>query len=270
MSTAVLIQAHNNHNYIIELAKNFSNTNFYIHMDKKNEDSYNILNNVKLDNLYLLHDRYKVYWGGVSQVKATLSLLNYAYLDDNNKYFHFMSAECFPLKSFDDMAKEWEIIGNIDFIERSISKKHIWRLRAYAIHNDTKYLRLFWGRVLTKILKIYSFYKNSHDFNRDELFFGSNWFSFTRSTVGFILSQDLLFQINKFEKTFNADEHFFQILTKDKTSYGGNKRYIVWKKNANNPNYLSPEEIDSISSDYWFARKVKEEVSLGMLKKNTN
>ncbi|MFJ5358496.1 beta-1,6-N-acetylglucosaminyltransferase [Pectobacterium sp. CHL-2024] len=266
MTTAVLIQAHKNSNYILTLCKAYPDVNFYAHIDLKSEKEFFILNENKPNNLSLINNRYNVYWAGISQVKATLSLLSLALKDKENKYFHLMSSECLPLKGFNEIELEWEQLGNINFIDRIYnSKPHMWRLRAYGLHNDTKYLRTFWGRVLSKFLKIRSFFYDSHNFKDDEKYFGSQWFSLNRDTVEYIISQDFLYLVSRYERVFCADEHFFQIITRDFSSYCGNKRYITWGKGANSPNYLSKSEIKKIPSEYWFARKVKQELTIDLI-----
>ncbi|HHG8608515.1 TPA: beta-1,6-N-acetylglucosaminyltransferase, partial [Morganella morganii] len=87
METAVLIQTHNNAKYISTLAKRNPSVRFYVHVDNKTPLTYKEIEKNNISNLYLIKNRVDVYWGGSSQLIATLRLMMEAIKDSNNKYF---------------------------------------------------------------------------------------------------------------------------------------------------------------------------------------
>lgn len=73
---------------------------FFVHIDKKVEirPFQDALSDVP--NATLIENRVSVYWGGWSQVQATLNLIQEAV--DSNEYFHrfaLLSGSCYPVKS---------------------------------------------------------------------------------------------------------------------------------------------------------------------------
>ena len=256
MKIAILILAHKPLFYFEKIATANPNLNFYIHMDAKCTFS-----NTNLPNFHFIPNRIDVKWGGFSQVTATINLLNFALLDQENEYFHIISGEDVFLCSNENMHQKltW---GNDDiFIELKNSKKHHYRVRFPAIHVETTWQRKTSGKILTQTLKILDFLIPTST----KYWFGSNWFSIRRSQLISLLTQitksDLLF----FQKRLNPDEHFFQYLIK-KSNFNyninskSNNRFIHFDKNfnnGNNPIYLTINELLPLSNQqYFFARKV--------------
>ncbi|MDS0907512.1 hypothetical protein OSC03_10815 [Morganella morganii] len=262
-STAVLIQAHNNHKYIYELAKKNYDTYFYIHIDLKNDLSFNYLNNNKLPNIFLIKNRISVYWGGVSQINATLLLLREAHKNKNIYYFHLMSGECFPVKSFKEIETEWDNHKDDNFIESYIRPDNEWRVRTWIPFANTKYLRTIIGRITSRLLRYVSYLVTTSG-NNHPVYFGSQWFSINRTLVTSIIDIDdnTLFFRN-YKQTVCSDEHAFQTcvrLYNLSNIKNKNNRYINFKPKSSSPNYLTRDEIKKIikTNNYWFIRKVNE------------
>ena len=107
---AFLIQAHNFPELLDEFVFRIHRPNhcIFIHLDKKSVLKPDGLNCLKLENVTLLQ-KYKVKWGGISQVYATLLLLETAnkYPVDFN-YYHLLSEQdylCKTNQEFDDFLK---------------------------------------------------------------------------------------------------------------------------------------------------------------------
>ncbi len=274
MKTAVLIQSHNNSKYICKLAKCFPSIRFYVHIDKKNIFDFDFIKNNKESNVILLNNRVNVFWGGVSQIKATLILLNEAIKNNENHYFHLMSGECLPLKDFSSIEKEWDKKPNINFIESHIDSKNSWRLKVKVPHSDTKYLRTFSGKVINKLLKFSTYLLQTTSFNKNEFYFGSQWFSINRKLANNIIDANNEGYFEKFKYITCADEHAIQILCRrietPKNIADDNKRFILFKNKAS-PEYLSENTISSLRvKDFWFARKIKENILLSQLERFKN
>ncbi|HBB2671015.1 TPA: beta-1,6-N-acetylglucosaminyltransferase, partial [Escherichia coli] len=146
--------AHKNENYIRELALNNPSVRFYVHMDAKYPNKIQWIKNECIDNIYLIENPVSVYWGGSSQIFATLLLMKKAYSDKRNKFFHLVSSECVPLKSFVEIENEWSMNENCQFIESHRDKNNEWRLKVRVPHSNTKYLRTFLGRCANKLFKV--------------------------------------------------------------------------------------------------------------------
>lgn len=270
MKTAVLIQSHNNSNYICNLARIFYDVRFYIHIDKKNSIDFNFILESNIQNIILIKDRVNVFWGGASQIYATLNLLNEAMKNPENEYFHLMSGECLPLKDFKLIEQEWSENPNINYIESHLDKKNEWRLKVRVPHSDTKYLRTFIGKAFNKILKFSTYIYKSTDFDENYFYFGSQWFSINRSLAKKFIDKKNESYFRNFKNITCADEHAFQILARieDKSTNisDNNKRFIMFKKKSS-PEYLTEKNLLNIDKNsYWFARKVKEEILISHIK----
>ncbi len=272
--TAVIILTHKNVSYIEHLCKTYKQVNFYVHMDLKKDVLYKQLKEkeVSIENLFLVSERYKVNWGGNSQVRATLAALNEAFLQEENFYFHLISSECLPLKNFDEMVNEWELsYQNKILMEYVPNGKQCWRLKRVAPHADTLFQRKIVGKLLTKAVKFVPFIFPKTMIKKDERVYGSNWMSLQRFDLKNILHYCDKKNISEFEGVLCSDEHFFQVMIKrsglESQVINNNLRYVHWLTSKTNPNYLSLGEIENISKTkkYWFARKVRQEISIKYL-----
>lgn len=267
MNTAVLIQAHKNEFYIKSLAENNQDVRFYVHLDAKYPEKREWLLSQGLKNINIINDPVKVYWGGSSQVEATIKLLKLAFEDERNVFFHLISSECIVLKSFQDIEKEWMRYPDKQFIESHRDKKNEWRLRTRVPHSNTPFLRTFWGRCLNKAFKIKAIAYDSVSFGKENYYFGSQWFSVNRDFVREVLhTYNTIDFFEKFHNITCADEHAFAIFSRklygNKNSVADcNNRYIRFSGKSS-PDYIDPAVLVNLlkQDKYWFARKVKEDI----------
>lgn len=76
---------------------NSPNVSFFIHVDEKSDiSSYSI---PELDNIFIIKNRIKVYWGEFSQVQAIINLLRMAVTKDNYDYYIFLSGTDYPVRN---------------------------------------------------------------------------------------------------------------------------------------------------------------------------
>lgn len=210
-----MIQAHKNSKYICLLAKKNPDVNFYIHVDKKSKPTFDEISIQNISNITLLKERVNVYWGGYSQVIATLKLLSSALKNPNNQYFHFISGECFPIKSFNEIEQEWNASPENNYIESYINKKTNWRLKVSMPFTDTIFFRTFFGKLLNKTIKLSSYILKTSKIPTKNYYYGSSWFSINRRLAEFII--DISYStdfFDMFKKTPCCDERAFQILVR--------------------------------------------------------
>lgn len=273
--TVVLILAHCNANYVLELAKCNCNTYFIVHFDVKAKIDMSIFKNVDLHNLDVIEDRVSVFWGGGSQIMAMLKLLDAAIKINTASYIHLISAECYPLISFSDMEIEWDQDPLMNYMESHIRTDNEWRVKTWMPHADTKHMRTFSGRVLKKILRFSSCFINSSGIT-EQPYFGSQWFSINKKLAErIVLKNKTSNYFQKFSRITCADEHAFPMFVRafdiPKVS-NDNKRYIEFLPGASSPSYLDIDKVMSInttiSNKYWFARKFNEQEMINKLKDN--
>lgn len=102
---AYLIMAHHQPEIVQELlyAIDDERNDIFLHIDSKSLQKYdwNALHTYK-SNLYRTPS-ISVNWGGYSQVKAMLILMEYANNQDDYHYYHFMTGASYPLKTQDEI-----------------------------------------------------------------------------------------------------------------------------------------------------------------------
>lgn len=264
---AILILSHSDISHIYTYANIFPEYNFYIHQDIK----FPITNIIPSENnnLFLLPKElsYSVNWGSFSQIEATNSLLRYALKNDDNEFFHLISGSDLVLGNIKELLFNKDII----YMECFDSIDHRYRVRLFAPHANTKHQRMLHGKIYTKFLKVVDRLIPSSE----KYYFGSSWFSISRSYLKIIMNSiDSEFNIF-FRKKLCPDEHYYQYLVyknnlQSHLSKTGNRRFIIFDKNynnGNNPVFLNINDINNIDKNkYWFARKVTPETINSYLK----
>ena len=261
MKTAVLIQTHKKIDHFYDLFKSNKNVIFIIHFDKKSGVLYENDFFDNLGNVVVLDDPINVYWGGFSQIEATLLLIKKAYTFKSIKFFHLISGDCLPLIPFESMEKCWGEDGNELYLEIDDKKDIYWRLNIQAPHVDTNLIRTVPGKIINRLLRVLGSRLKFTKLDVRDYAYGSQWFSFTREHTEIILENYENGFFNSFKKIACADEHAFQILFK-KLRYksAGNRRFIKFIKGKSSPEILSIKEIcDAKERGFWFARKVDSE-----------
>lgn len=266
---ALLIQAHQDISYFIELAKIQPNVNFYVHMDAKSRD-FPKTDLANLANVFLLTERVAVRWGGFSQIKATLKLFETAFAHEDNAYFHLVSGEDVVLQPFEVIEKQWQQrFGFQAMMTCERAPQYAYRFIMDSPHADSNWQRQLTGKIITKLQQGVAKVKPYHS----PIYFGSQWFSVTRADWEKIVPFTDEYS-DFFRHKLVSDEHFFQTLIIEKLTNqirlsNDNRRQIIFDKNVNNGNspiYLDLFKLERAKFDgYWFARKVKKDVALTWL-----
>lgn len=242
MKQAYLIAAHQYPQQLVRLVERLDspNANFYIHIDLKVKDKFTADNLPELKgrpNVHIFQLK-NVYWGGYSQVEATLLLLREAIKDTANGYFHLLSGVDYPLKSrnfienfFEHNTKDYVCyVPEESKCEYFINRYYFYdhpcmdaRTFTPSLKKRLQFLflhfvqRLSWLAVCKLNLRIRR--KTGMKY-----YHGSNWFSLTRKAVNYILQtlNDTPWIEQRFHNTAVADESFFTMLLMNNPSQGEN------------------------------------------------
>ncbi|WP_207369136.1 beta-1,6-N-acetylglucosaminyltransferase [Heyndrickxia coagulans] len=268
MNQAYLIQAHAGEKQLIKLINVLldSDTDIFIHIDKKNDNLYYSLMNVnkKQSNIYFIKDRESVNWSGLSQVKATLKLMQAA--NSTNKqydYISLISGQDYPIKSKKYIKKFLEANIGTEFIECNDIGKYFWRLKCYNFFRENPNNRKPFIKILDNIIRLpQKLIFRRKNLQNTKLYYGSQWFTITYKCMQYILNylKNNPEYLDNFKYTACADEHFFQIIIMNSNfKYkvaNNNLRYIKWVSKSNSPEILTCNELNEIvNSDKLIARK---------------
>lgn len=260
----LLVQAHKDISYFIDLAKCQPHVNIYVHLDAKSA-YFPITETKHLPNIFLLRNRVTVYWGGFSQVQATLLLLHEAMANPANQYFHLISGEDVLLQPLDVILQQWQYEFNYAMMiqHRNVPQYH-YRLKYAMPHADTDWQRSLLGKILTKTYQMRAKFSPPKT-----VMYGSQWFSATRQHLQRLLKYEAQAS-DLFRKKLVPDEHFFQYLIVNQNANddsinvsNDNQRFIYFEENNNHPNYLDFADLHLAQQQgFWFARKVNNPVAM--------
>lgn len=274
MKHAYLILVHNNYTHLERLIKkiNFEKNDIYIHLDKKSDISL-LEKKIKHPNVFFIPDRYKVYWGGWSMVKATMSSLSYILNKGNYSYIHLMSGSDYLIQSSSEVYNFFENSNNKQFLcYEKITKTTPadWTDSMDRIHfyffNDLKE-RFIRNPKVDRVVRVVL-----RRFNRTFIYrkfpdlyvpyCGSQWWSLTGDCVQYLCNHYIENDdfTNYFKYVHCPDEIYFQTILlnsefKDRI-VNNNMRYIDWSEKMANPKKLIISDYEAIvNSGSLFARK---------------
>ncbi len=263
---AILITAYKDVESVIELIDTMgSRFNFYIHFDKKRDlkvDRLKALNNV------FYWQRYKVNWGGVNHLHAILFLVENALLNQDNSFFHLITAEDFPIKSAEEILK---IDTNKSYLKSRPFPFYGWdnsgghdRYRRYQFYDVFNAKMKFGARFIHLLLiaqkKLGIFRKPLFDF---PMFGGSTYWSLNREILVYVMEKVNDRLRRGLAMTFCAEEFVFQTILENSkykdTIMDDNLRYIDWSsKRGGDPAFLDESDFSALLiSNALFARKIR-------------
>ncbi|MDJ0691866.1 MAG: beta-1,6-N-acetylglucosaminyltransferase [Xenococcaceae cyanobacterium MO_188.B32] len=277
MRHAFLIQAHRNFEQIKLLVDDIisdDKCSVYLHVDLKNDILYQKFKKYYVDSakVTIIDEREPVYWADFSQVKATLILLKNA-VSKSYDYYSLISGQDYIIKPLQEFNDFLEKNNGLEFIEAK-KRNNTWRVQLTHRHTQSpKFRRYRYYRYYTLLLAILQYQKKPY-VNQYEIYFGSSWFTLTKSAVKYILDF-----VNKnsgfmadFETSTCGDEHFFQtILINSKFAhriYNDNLRFIEFKTHRNSPDILTINNYEElINSPKFIARKFDIETDTEVIEK---
>lgn len=173
MKHAYLLIVHEYNEILEKLLKSLDDkrNDIFIHVDKKTKDfPFEKVNSIiKTSDIYFI-PRIKVYWGGSSQIKVELNLLEEAVNKNKYRYFHLLSGVDLPLKTQDEIHKFFLENDGKEFVSIHDKEfKDFFRVEYYFIEKlmscrdnnfKSKLLRKFQGEFfIYKEIKIIIFIK---------------------------------------------------------------------------------------------------------------
>ncbi len=205
---------------------------FYIHIDAKHLDEMNaspyVASLKQMPNVVFVPS-IKVYWGGVTQVKATLILIREAFKDERVCRFTLLSGVDYPIKPISEINEFFQ--GNTnDYIQyvpeesrltHNIDRYYFYDSKYFDARTDEHHSpldslirfillsiqRLTWLLVQKLHIRI----RSKLPF---EFYHGSNWFSISRHAAEYIICylDQNPWILKRFNYTAVCDESFFIML----------------------------------------------------------
>lgn len=289
MKHAFLILAHHDLEHLCKLinALDSSYSSFYIHWDKKQENKmfaspyYNVIK-----NKYNVHfvENLNVYWGGVNMVKATILLLKEAFNDPEIGYFHLLSGDDYPIKSFEYIRNFFNDNDHnyLTYIPEECNLNYFFNryyfydnkyMDVRGVKNGFKNYIIYYFLLLIQRITWLLVQKLGLHLRKNiglKYYHGSQWFSFTRDAVSYILQRITVEPgiLRRFEHTAVSDESFFIMLMMDssnllKTIVNNDLRLRMSNGTLNRGGYvLSEKDFDRIiKSTALFGRKFRTGIS---------
>ncbi|MDW8852242.1 beta-1,6-N-acetylglucosaminyltransferase [Flavobacterium sp. MMLR14_040] len=230
---AYLIQAHGDPENLLRLINALDDNNdFFIHIDKKSDITpfYELLK--AKNNVFFLEGqkRIKVYWGGFSQVEATLNLIEECLIqNDINKEDYLkvilISGSDYPIKSTAEFKEYLVDLKEVNFIRgmnvtEANTKKYNYCLRNYLFFDFfliNKTITRF-SRKTLNILGSTIFKKPNYVLDnqgkRLDIFHGSSWWALNIDVVQYIAAYSKEHTTLKkyFRYSLASDEKYFHTI----------------------------------------------------------
>ena len=282
---AILILAHKNVQQVVELSRKLnSNFNVYIHFDKKMTLDDNCLKILENENIRYISQE-DVKWGSWSIVRATIALMNLALSDKDNRYFHLISGQDWPIINSQEIYDFFEDKNSI-YMERysadRVRKSHeeIINWQKYYYYYDVINRRKLYGKIfhrltvkLQGLLKINKFKKLKINL---DIYAGSQWGSLPRDAVEFALdyldSHENVYKM--FETGFCSDEFWLPTILANSSKFRNryenyNYHFIKWtEQHGSYPAILDENNfIELRQSKAFFARKFDADISRKLIEK---
>lgn len=279
MQHAILITAYKNFDQLAGLIDAFdASFRCYIHIDKKctfTSQEFDLLS--EKENVDFIVRHFNVYWGGSNHLYAILQLLNEAYKDPSNHYFHLITGQDYPIKRLKDIDSFFQKNEGKEFLEYNKMPYDKWEhggLERLEYHNYCDHFNRksawgkFWIRILLEFQKTFRIKRKFYE-GFPALYGGSTYWSLSRNCVDYV--EKYILQnpqyLDRFNNSFCGEEIFFQTLIMN-SPFKDNVvndplRYIVWEnRNGNFPANLDLTDEDSMmQSQAIFARKFEPPVS---------
>ena len=278
MKQALLITSYKDFEQLIDLIKQFDyNFNIYLHIDKKselNKDIYKEL--LSISNVKYISRKYRINWGGINHLKAIILLSKKALINKDNKYFHLITGQDFPIKP-NDYFKNLLFNNcnkNINYLDISKLPKSGWakenggmdRIEYYCLYDLFNAKTSFGNKWILRIINIQRKLniKRSINFSK-QLYGGSTYWTLYYDTLQYVIDftkKNPIF-LNRFRFTFCAEEIYFQTIIMNSEFanhvFNDNLRYIDWETGRGGfPAFLDENDYEIlINSDKLFARKIE-------------
>ncbi|WML30320.1 beta-1,6-N-acetylglucosaminyltransferase [Neobacillus sp. OS1-32] len=284
LRTAFIFQIHKNPNQVNQFIHQITSSgeaDVFIHIDKKNFESM-AGKIVRGENIYILHQSVSCEWGDISQIDATLLLLQEV-INSHNEYDYvcLRSGQDLLVKNgFKEFLKDQN--GKIFMSYRQLNRDSLglmkinWPKATRKRYTTPHPIRVYRRILLSLYAKGINVYPNYHKWPKEFSFYkGSQWF-----TIPFEVAKYMIDYLNEnewyyqfFQNTLVPDESFFHtlILNSPYKSRVVNNHlfYLKWGESLsdrNSPQDLTFEDHKLIDeSNLYFARKFDETIDKSVI-----
>ncbi len=270
---AYLVMAHDQFPILFRLLHDLDDerNDIFLHIDSKSRKAplEKIKKSVTRANLYLV-ERMKVNWGGYTQIKCELHLLENAMKKGTYSYYHFLCGTEFPLKNQNDIHAFFDANQGKEYIEYDMHSEFIKRVKYYhffnecgrpGLRNGIRFLENTFRKWMLKLQESMGI-DMTKKYDMTFMKGNANW-SITENLAKFVLEKKE--EIQKiYLHSYCADEvylhtivynsSFFDNVYRDSDGNTSNMRKQQWAKNMNNCYHMN--DIDGLlESQVLFARK---------------
>ena len=257
----------------------------YIHVDKKTKIDIDL---IRKQNVYVFK-RFKVYWGSLNQIRATILLLQEAKRLSYDRYI-IISGSDFPIKSNSEIIEFFKKhdeeyleyfrlpysgwrddnggLDRIDFFYTNAYRKSTKRKVAMYASLGIDFIDV---KIVIPMLKRMHVHRKRM---KMPYFGGSNWMNLSNHCVDEILKfiRQNPWYIRRFRYTRCADEIFFQTIlcnfAENIKINNDNLRYIDWANGPEKPRILRINDLEKLKeSKCLFARKFDLNVDMQVVNK---
>lgn len=288
MHIAFIMLCHKNPeqiNRLIDKLSEFSDADVYIHVDMNHSEIRDEIKKQKNVELIPEERSYRIQWGSVNIVKATLELIRVVKGSGKQyDYIWLISGQDYPICPVEEIEKRLSEGAGLNYIEciRTDDKRYSGYRKLYEVAYPS-WINL--NNVLIKSIKriymiltggyrhTFSLFIRKKPFDFD-FSFGSQWWTITSEAAFEILEYSDCHPevLEYFKKSIIPDESFFQTLFM-RGDYR-NKRmmnltYINWGKNRRSPETLLSKDMDKLmdaSKKFCFARKFELDSSADLIR----
>jgi Core-2/I-Branching enzyme len=220
MRIAYLILCHDDAGHIGRLARRLvfatSKNSIFIHVDRKSKVYDEVIRSViQVPNVFVIEERYEVFWGGFSAINATYALLRAAVNNGGFDRYVLLQGADYPIKSnqyIDLFFADHKDVEYMRAVNCAASKNNYFHSKArHSIYLDRpsllKQIRNKLVRILDLKIKPRDFAVNGKTYN---VYWGCAQFAVTHKCVELILQYEKCHELrNHFGDIFPADETFF-------------------------------------------------------------
>ena len=279
MRIAFIMLCHKNPeqiNLLIKKLSEFTDSDIYIHVDKKYSEIKESLYEQKNVVVLPLLSSYQIDWGSIAVVKATLQLIR-AVKESRKQYDYvwLVSGQDYPIVSAREIEERLSVHPEMNYIQTIVQgdNRYNWYKKLCEIAYPTWISKdNFAIKAIKHLLKIFTGgYQHTFEcFVRKKPFpcefvFGSQWWTLTAKAAYELLEYSDAHPeiLNYYKKSIIPDESFFQTLFL-RGPYGNQRAmsltYVKWGENHRHPEVLTSEDLDLLqkkSCEFCLARKIE-------------
>lgn len=254
MRIAYILTAHDNYLHLERLIHtlNDDHIHFYIHIDKKSELPDNLGG---YNNVTLIKNRVKVYWGGFSQVQATLNLLREA-VAGNYDYYVFISGTHYPIRPKQQIYDRLSTGGQfLDIVKGFVKHKPETRVSRYYFEGFNRRKKYNLKTILFRGIEFILAKTIKRKYPFGQSYNGANWFAFTHKCTEFVLNflNEHPQYIKFYSTTHCPDEGMFHTIIGNSEFHKEIKPNLVytdWSAQKSGPSTIENKHVELFKNKF--------------------